>query len=571
MWSIENVDVKSIKMTYGEYEIILNKSSISVSPIDLNYIALTNLNGLLPYFNIPRIAQNIYRLDFKQCSSPIFSTRDELVTFIQDLINSSSTLGVEKNGVAVGSQPTINLIEGSNVTLTITNDSVNDKIDIMIAASGGGGGGLPPDGTYGDVVVSSSGTVWTVTDDTSNQQVQVLEDTFVRGTRPTLNFSDDGGPVSISVTDNPGSNRVDIALSSTIPTITPSALTKVDDTNVTLTLGGTPATALLEAVSLTLGWTGTLADSRIASAATWNAKQNAIATGTSAEYIRGDGSLATFPTIPSIVGLVPYTGATSNVDLGANTLTATQLIKSGGTSSQFLKADGSVDSTAYGTVTSVTGTAPVVSSGGTTPVISMAAATTSVDGYLSSTDWNNFNKNLLGIGQYRKSGRWFTNGQFGVANGSIALSTNSLIYVPLFIDSTITLTGVGINVVTAAAAGNTARIGIYSNNSATTAPSSRLLDSGTIAVDATGAKTVTGLSLVLTKGLYWMAFTTNASSGAITSISSDRMFDIRGLTSIGGIGWARYSQVFVYNALPASAGTLTDNNATTTQCLYYTF
>src|SRR5262245_17745218 len=40
------------------------------------------------------------------------------------------------------------------------------------------------------------------------------------------------------------------------------------------------------------------------------------------------------------------------------------------------------------TVTSVTGTAPVVSSGGTTPAISMPAATTSVNGYLTSADWN---------------------------------------------------------------------------------------------------------------------------------------------------------------------------------------
>lgn len=41
-----------------------------------------------------------------------------------------------------------------------------------------------------------------------------------------------------------------------------AALTEVDDTNVTLTLGGTPATALLKAVSLTLGWTGLLAVAR---------------------------------------------------------------------------------------------------------------------------------------------------------------------------------------------------------------------------------------------------------------------------------------------------------------------
>jgi hypothetical protein len=44
-----------------------------------------------------------------------------------------------------------------------------------------------------------------------------------------------------------------------------------------------------------------------------------------------------------------------------------------------------------GTVTSVTGTSPVVSSGGNTPAISMPAATTSVNGYLTSTDWTTFN------------------------------------------------------------------------------------------------------------------------------------------------------------------------------------
>src|SRR3990167_8488867 len=37
-----------------------------------------------------------------------------------------------------------------------------------------------------------------------------------------------------------------------------AALTKGDDTNVTLTLGGTPTTALLAAASITAGWTGTL-------------------------------------------------------------------------------------------------------------------------------------------------------------------------------------------------------------------------------------------------------------------------------------------------------------------------
>mgnify|MGYP000579504822 CR=1 FL=1 len=44
--------------------------------------------------------------------------------------------------------------------------------------------------------------------------------------------------------------------------VTNAALTRTNDTNVTLTLGGSPTTALLAATSLTLGWTGTLAASR---------------------------------------------------------------------------------------------------------------------------------------------------------------------------------------------------------------------------------------------------------------------------------------------------------------------
>ena len=64
----------------------------------------------------------------------------------------------------------------------------------------------------------------------------------------------------------------------TIPSITPAALTKTDDTNVTLTLGGTPATALLQATSLTLGWTGTLATGR--------GGTGLSSIGTSLQYIR---------------------------------------------------------------------------------------------------------------------------------------------------------------------------------------------------------------------------------------------------------------------------------------------
>ena len=49
-----------------------------------------------------------------------------------------------------------------------------------------------------------------------------------------------------------------------------------------------------------------------------------------------------------------------------------------------------VTSTGGGTVTAVTGTAPIASSGGTAPNISISQAGASTNGYLSSTDWNTF-------------------------------------------------------------------------------------------------------------------------------------------------------------------------------------
>ena len=109
--------------------------------------------------------------------------------------------------------------------------------------------------------------------------------------------------------------------------------------------------------------------------------------GTTLQYIDGTGALQSFP---SLTGYVPYTGATTNVNLGIYSLTAASLIKSGGTSSQFLKADGSVDSSAYIVLGSLSATAPL-SYNSTTGVFTISQAGTASNGYLSSTDWNTFN------------------------------------------------------------------------------------------------------------------------------------------------------------------------------------
>ena len=73
-----------------------------------------------------------------------------------------------------------------------------------------------------------------------------------------------------------------------------------------------------------------------------------------------------------------------------------------------------------GTVTSVTGTSPIVSSGGNTPAISIPQATSSVNGYLSSTDWSTFNNK--GNGTVTSVAQTFTGGLISVSGSPITSS-----------------------------------------------------------------------------------------------------------------------------------------------------
>jgi hypothetical protein len=95
-----------------------------------------------------------------------------------------------------------------------------------------------------------------------------------------------------------------------------------------------------------------------------------------------------------------YVGLTVPAAAGGTTYT---LPSSDGSNGQFLKTDGSGGLTwasgNAGTVTSVTASSPVASSGGAAPNITISQATSSTDGYLSSTDWNTFN-NKQAAGTY---------------------------------------------------------------------------------------------------------------------------------------------------------------------------
>ena len=84
--------------------------------------------------------------------------------------------------------------------------------------------------------------------------------------------------------------------------------------------------------------------------------------------------------------LVPYTGAVAHVDLGVHDIAANSFIKQGGTSAQFLKADGTVDSTVYATAASVSGLTPYYGSFYDTTNQAALAVNTAYPVKLNSTD-----------------------------------------------------------------------------------------------------------------------------------------------------------------------------------------
>jgi hypothetical protein len=81
--------------------------------------------------------------------------------------------------------------------------------------------------------------------------------------------------------------------------------------------------------------------------------------------------------------------------------------------------------TPSGTVTSVTATSPVTSTGGATPVIAMPAATGSVNGYLTSTDWNTFNNKGSGTVTSVATGTGLTGGPI-TGTGTISLANTAV-------------------------------------------------------------------------------------------------------------------------------------------------
>ena len=153
-----------------------------------------------------------------------------------------------------------------------------------------------------------------------------------------------------------------------------------------------------------------------------NAQIDISPTGTGHVHMKptGTGSIEIAPTnVGTIDNMTIGTTTAKNANFVDLSVTGTLSFDAAqGTAGQVLTSSGTGVTPTWttpttGTVASVTGTAPIASTGGTTPVISISQATTSTDGYLSSTDWNTFNNKQSVSAPITKTA------DFTVANGDI--------------------------------------------------------------------------------------------------------------------------------------------------------
>ncbi len=78
-----------------------------------------------------------FKADIRQRLNTILTSATALANNVDPLIILPRVEVSKNSAAAVGDRRTLNLIEGSNITLTIADDSGGDEIDVTIAAAGG--------------------------------------------------------------------------------------------------------------------------------------------------------------------------------------------------------------------------------------------------------------------------------------------------------------------------------------------------------------------------------------------------------------------------------------------------
>jgi len=215
----------------------------ALSPLATGFMSSVTGTGVVSTRTLQGTANQINVTNGTGTGNPVFSLSNALQ------LPGTMTFGgnVDANGYNISNIGQANIgnvqISGNTIQSTNTNGDLN----------------LTPNGT-GDLVLD--GLNWPQADGTNGQAVTT-------NGAGQLGWTSFGAPY------------------------TPAALTSVSDTNVTITLGGTPATALLQASSITMGWSGLLS---IARGGTNNSVLGANGTLAQSDGTKYSWTTATYPT-----------------------------------------------------------------------------------------------------------------------------------------------------------------------------------------------------------------------------------------------------------------------------------
>lgn len=249
------------------------------------------------------------------------------------------------------------LIQGLLV-LTDTTASTSKTTGAVKIAGGLGVAGDIWATKYNDLTLTKQATGFTIAGGTTSRTLTVTGDTTISGGSHSgtntgnqtitsgngMNFTTGSGNVTITLggpSNITSSSTNSVTTTSHTHAIVGEALTKTDDTNVTLTLGGTPETGLVKATSLTLGWVGQLSLTRGGSNASLTAAAGGIvyststamaikAAGTAGQALLSGGTAAPTWTTGTLTLSKNLTISTGNVTLtGQSTGSSVTLPASG--------------------------------------------------------------------------------------------------------------------------------------------------------------------------------------------------------------------------------------------------
>lgn len=183
-----NADIKDALVAYG-----LLRSG-SYSDLDLDNGTLTAGTVRTAHLWVDELSCRT--LVAEQATVPLIYGSVINATKITDDI-SIQRVKVSKEGTQIAARPEINLIQGTNVTLTVTDDPTHNRCNVLVAAEIPGG--------------------------VSVQKVNILQEGTLVASRANVNLIQ-GTNVSLTVADNAANDRADITISATGGITDPSTI-----------------------------------------------------------------------------------------------------------------------------------------------------------------------------------------------------------------------------------------------------------------------------------------------------------------------------------------------------------